>query len=370
MVVKLKVEIIDVDFQALPQLQQKWSELELKASNSIFTSWHWINTWLQFVEYKTQLLTVTYHGKIVGLAFVIHNSQSKYGIQANQLWLNRTGNTSFDQIWNEYNDILCEKGLEYSIRSAVLEYFEKNLATIDEFIIGVSNKKISETPFSNKLMQYTSWKTTSYSTNLTAEYAKWSEYLQSLSKNTRNQIKRSAKLFGGIENISLTPAKTTHQAIEYFNAAGKFHKLRWVDQNSGFQNEHFINFHQQFIENNFTSGYIDIIKIHIKDKTICYLYNLIYKDTVYFYLSGIEYGYDNRFKPGLLSHSLATSHYAKLGYKKYDFMGGEGRYKNSLSDNKSEMIISNFRRKTLPFITSHFLRQAKSSALKLAKRFD
>jgi CelD/BcsL family acetyltransferase involved in cellulose biosynthesis len=237
-------------------------------------------------------------------------------------------------------------------------------------VIGVSNKNISETPTSNSLMQYTSWKTNSYATYLKPEYADWGEYLKSVSKNTRNQIKRSAKLYRGSENITITRAASSEQAKEFFTAAGEFHKLRWANQNSGFKNQDFVNFHHQFIENTFNSGCIDIIRVHVKEKTICYLYNLIYKETIYFYLSGIEYSNDNRYKPGLLSHSLAIAYYASLGLKKYDFMGGEGRYKNSLSNKKSSMIISNFRRKTLPFLTSHYLRQVKSTTLNIAKKFS
>ncbi len=370
MVAKLKVEIIDINCQELPKLEQNWEKLELKASNSIFTSWHWISSWLKFIDYKTQLLSVTLNNTIVGLAFVTNNTQSKYGIKAQQLWLNRTGDTSSDQIWNEYNDILCASGLEHSIRAAVLTHFEQALTHIDEFIIGVSNISITETPHSKELIQYTSWKTNSYSTYLEANYSDWPTYLQSLSKNTRNQIKRSAKIYGGNENISISRAESSKQAIDYFNAAGKLHKLRWAGLNSGFENKNFISFHQQFIQDNFSSGCIDIIRIHIEEKTICYLYNLIYKESVYFYLSGIEYTNDNKNKPGLLSHSLAISHYAELGYKNYDFMGGEGRYKNSLSNKRSAMIISNFRRKTLPFIASNFLRQAKYATLKLIKNVN
>jgi CelD/BcsL family acetyltransferase involved in cellulose biosynthesis len=367
MVEKLKVSISNINSEELEELKKQWLTLEASAKNSIFTSWQWISTWLAYIDYSANLLTVQFNNKLVGLAFVKTCCQTKNGLSANQLWLNRTGDDSLDQIWSEYNDILCEKGLEYSIRSAVLSYYEQNLAHIDELVIGVSNRSISETPISNNLMQYTSWKTNSYATYLKPDYAHWSKYLHSLSKNTRNQIKRSAKLFGGIENISISRAESSKQAKEFFNAAGEFHKLRWVNQNSGFENKNFVNFHHQFIDDNYALGSIDIIRVHIGEKTICYLYNLIYKETVYFYLSGIEYKNDNRYKPGLLSHSLAISYYADKGFKKYDFMGGEGRYKNSLSNKKSAMIISNFRRKKLPFLTSHLLREAKKVTLNLFK---
>jgi CelD/BcsL family acetyltransferase involved in cellulose biosynthesis len=66
-------------------------------------------------------------------------------------------------------------------------------------------------------------------------------------------------------------------------------------------------------------------------------------------------------KPGLLSHSLVISDYAAEGISAYDFMGGDGRYKKSLSNSSDTMVISNFRRKNLPFLLSHNLRRMKSA---------
>jgi CelD/BcsL family acetyltransferase involved in cellulose biosynthesis len=358
---KLKCNHLTISSNDIDKIEIEWKRLEACAKNSIFTSWYWIASWLKLIEYKTQLIQVTFKDEIVGLAFLSEYEQTKYGFKAKQLWLNRTGDISLDKIWHEYNDILCQAGMEHSIRAAVLEYFENTLIQFDEFIVGASNNNIAQTPISNQLMQHTSWKTNSYSAKLTPEFSNWHSYLQTLSKNSRYQIKRTAKLFGGIENISITRAQSTDEALIFLQAVGEYHKIRWANQNSGFKNQFFINFHQQFIKEHFDSNIIDILKFHDGDKIFCYLYNFIYKGTVYFYLSGIEYTPDNRLKPGLLSHSMAIAYYAGLQYKKYDFMGGEGRYKDSLSNHKGKMIISNFRRKNLPFLLSHKLRKIKGT---------
>ena len=357
---KLECKHFFVSSESIQNIKQQWLKLESSSNNSIFTSWNWISNWLKFIDFDVSLIQVSFNNDVVGLGFLKENSKQKFGITSKQLWLNRTGDDTKDQIWSEYNDILCVNGMEYAIRSAILEYFENNLSHYDELIIGASNSNIVQTPHSQKIIQYTSWKTTSYSRTLKAEYADWEIFLQSLSRNSRSQIKRSATLYGGIENFIVKRANSVEEALTFFNAAGEFHKLRWKDYKSGFKNPLFVNFHENFIANNFDNGYVDIMKIEINDKPICYLYNLIYRNTVYFYLSGIEYSDDNKLKPGLLSHSLAISHYAKLAYEKYDFMGGEGRYKDSLSDSKGSMIISNFRRKSLPFILSRSIRKAKA----------
>lgn len=358
---QLVVTLRTIDASQIEEIKPIWQALEAKAKNSIFTSWYWMETWLAFINYQTQLLQVSFHGEIVGLGFLNKYTYKNYGIEFKQLWLNRTGDNEQDQIWNEYNDILCEEGHEYAIRAAILNYFEQQLTEYDEFIIGVSNASIVETPYSNNLMQLATWETTSYHTTLNENVADINSYLKTLSANSRAQIKRTAKLLGGIDKISLSHAQNTEEALEFLQAAGKLHKIRWENQNSGFENPHFIHFHQQFIQQHFNNRIIDLVRIHVDNKTICYLYNFTYKSSVYFYLSGIEYSQDNRFKPGMLSHSLAITDYAKQGYQVYDFMGGEGRYKKSLSNSSGTMIISNYRRKKPAFIASHLLRKLKKA---------
>jgi CelD/BcsL family acetyltransferase involved in cellulose biosynthesis len=355
------VSLTPINQVDLCQLEKQWLQLESSANNSIFTSWLWISTWLNFINKKTQLLKVTFQDIPVGLGFLTENIQIKNGFRSRQLWLNRTGDTSLDQIWNEYNDILCQEGVEHSIRAALLEYFNDELTDFDELVVGVSNQNITQTPRPKRIMQHTSWSTNSYVTLLKPEFDNLNNFLQTLSANTRRQIKRTINLYQEQSSIKITKAATIDQALAYFSAAGELHKKRWGQQTSGFGNSNFLRFHQQLINTQFESGVIDIIKIHNDEHTISYLYNFHYKGKAYFYLSGINYQSDNRLKPGLLSHSLVISDYAAEGISAYDFMGGDGRYKKSLSNSSDTMVISNFRRKNLPFLLSHNLRRMKSA---------
>lgn len=357
---KFEFEYIDIQKANLEELEKEWVALEQSAENSIFTSWIWISNWLKQINYNARLLRISFEGNTYGLSCVGEFTAYKNGIAVKQLWLNRTGESKLDQIWNEYNDILCTKGYEYSLRAAVLQYFDSQLVDFDELVIGVSNLNITETPRPLKMLHHLSWKTTSYLREITSEFSNLSQFLKCLSRNTRNQINRSIKLYGGIENLTFERAENVEDALQFFAMAGDFHKVRWKGQGSGFKNQHFVEFHHQFIRNSFDSGVIDIVKISAGNQVLSYLYNFVYKKRVYFYLSGIDYQKDNRLKPGLLSHALAISHYADRKCEVYDFMGGEGRYKRSLSNQSGQMVVSNFRRRTLPFLMSQELRKVKA----------
>ena len=142
--------------------------------------------------------------------------------------------------------------------------------------------------------------------------------------------------------------------------AAQLHRQRWPGLKSGFNNPHFKLFHNELIKRNFNSRCIDVLCLKVNNSPLCYLYNFVYNGYVYFYLSGIAYEKDNRLKPGLLAHAMAISLYASQGFTTYDFMGGQGQYKASLSNHQEPLIITSFQKKQPLFILKHWLDTAKS----------
>ena len=103
----LSVTSAPLNKEQLPQLLEQWTRLEKVSSKSFFTSWKWIGSWLKMLDYRTNLVTVYDGREVIGLAFFnIHKANRPFHISA-QLWFNRTGEDAKDQIWPEYNDILC-----------------------------------------------------------------------------------------------------------------------------------------------------------------------------------------------------------------------------------------------------------------------
>jgi len=364
---KLTVTLTPKSSVNLSTLKDQWLTLEQVANNSIFTSWPWVSLWLEEINIDCLVTTISCNNEIVGLGFLTQHISTKNSIKFKQLWLNRTGDTKRDQIWCEFNDILCIAGREQEIRATLLHHFNRtNLA--DELIIGVSNIEILNTPVSPRIMKHITWKANSYSTDLKPDFADINNFLSTLSRNTEKQIKRSIKLYQQNYSISFKRANTTEMALKYFSYLAELHKQRWTDNQSGFANPLFFSFHQKLIKQYYSQGIIDLIKVSAGGNVIGYLYNFTYKNDVYFYLSGFKFLNDNRFKPGLVCHSLAIAHYSELNYKKYDFMGGESRYKQSLSNNKSEMVIVSFRRNIPSFVASNLIRQTKKKYMSLKQK--
>ena len=62
------------------------------------------------------------------------------------------------------------------------------------------------------------------------------------------------------------------------------------------------------------------------------------------YQSGFAYSEDPREKPGLVCHTLAIDHYARLGMRVYDLLGGDDRYKKTLAGGGEALHWATLRR--------------------------
>lgn len=356
----LSVTSAPLNEKQLPQLLEQWTRLEKMSSKSFFTSWKWMGSWLKMLDYKTNLVTVYDGREVIGLAFFnIHEANRPFHI-SEQLWFNRTGDDAKDQIWPEYNDILCPKGREWAVRASVLQHLVEKYPEMDEFVLGVSRQEIYETPTPPSLFPRVIWETQSYASLLKPEFRDLDSFLSSTSRNTRHQIRRTLKLLRQRGEVKLVKAQSNEEALVMLEHAARLHKKRWPGLKSGFNNPYFENFHYELIKRNYSSGCIDVLSLNVDDTPVCFLYNFIHRGYVYFYLSGIEYEKDNRLKPGLLTHAMAISHYASMGCTTYDFMGGEGQYKASLSNHQESLIITSFQRKQPLFVLKHWLDVAKS----------
>jgi len=115
------------------------------------------------------------------------------------------------------------------------------------------------------------------------------------------------------------------------------------------------------ITTRFSRGEVQLLRITVGEKTIGYLYNFVLKGRVYAYQNGFCYDADPVLKPGYVSHFLAIQHNLAGGAAVYDFLAGNMRYKQSLSDQSGEMQWIVIRREKLMFSIERWLRRLKQN---------
>lgn len=342
------------------QLKSAWCDLEANDSqSSFFHSWAWIETWLHIYKPNVLLVSAKYKEGTVALGLFGQVQEIRHHIiKSNQIRLFQTGDKQEDQIWVEFNGFLCHPDHREEASNACLNALLSHKHRHDEIVISMILESSTESLFKNFDHASICLSTPTYKTDLQQLSANKTHYLESLSRNTRYQINRSQKKYETqYGSLKLSFAEDIKQALQYWNEAGDLHINRWHD--SGFQNPKFASFHKDFMIKSFTSGMIDIVKITAGNHLVAIIYNIIYKQNVYFYLQGLHPETDGKLKPGLTSHSMLIEHYLQLGMDTYNFMGGYSQYKKQLSQAIDNLLVVKIQKPLLKFRVENIARNIK-----------
>jgi hypothetical protein len=351
-----KIKIIE-DL-SLSTLEGIWKSIEQISKQSYFLSWSWVETWLLTYRPKFIAVLADYDGVTVAIGlFTLSSCKRHQIINSRQLRLLQTGTKNQDQIWIEYNDFIADPTHRVNAINRSLQKLSDTYIGWDELVISMTDAKhLNEYKLAGTKSTLLDRKPT-YLIDLSLIKGKC--YLETLSKNSRYQIRRSIREYeSSYGELRLIKADSKDEALVFLKTAGIAHKKRW--SGSGFHNDDFTNFHEKLIRNKFEDGNIDLIKLVAGEEVVGLVYNFIYQKQIFFYLSGLNYGESKKLKPGLVLHSMLIQYYLDRGYDVYNLMGGESRYKKTLAAQSIDLISICYQRKRLAFTLENFARNLKS----------
>ena len=350
----------------LEKLQQQWLVIQEGQSLPFFLTWSWISCWLETYRPDLVIISARYKNQVVAIGLFTCSTQIRHGfVRSSQYRLHQMGDPLLDQIWMEYNDFVCIEKYRIAAVNACIQALQRSENGWDEIILSMMSA--SRAVDIQKAINGVRVLLTNqcYSKNLDSIKGENSQYLATLTANTRYQIRRSIRLYQRLHGeIKYEFAQDTEEALALFHEAGIYHVLKWAD--SGFKNKQFMLFHENLIKNSFDKRSIDLMKITSGESTIAILYFYLVDKDVYFYLQGINYESDQKLKPGLVAHALATQYYLDKGMGKYDYMGGYSQYKCQLSNPAENLVTLCIQKPSLIFSIENMSRKIKGLFEKIA----
>lgn len=344
----------------LETLKKDWTAIQRLEDVPFFLTWSWVEIWIKTYNPRKLVVTARYKADIVAIGlFTFSNKLSLYSIKTRQLRLHQTGDSQMDQIWMEYNDFLCKSEHRSPAVNACLKALRIMNSDWDELVMSMMTlSRGSEVLESNDTASIYI-RRPCYACNLKSIRLQDNNYLQSLTSNTRYQIRRSIRQYEKLHGeLSLQVAQDQQQALDFFQQAGPFHLARWED--SGYKNELFTDFHRNLIKTCFNDNSVDLLKVKSGNTTIAIMYYLIEGKKVFFYLHGLHFEDDPKLKPGLVAHSLASQYYLEQGMDIYDYMGGYSQYKHQLAEQSENLVTVVIQRSRSRFRLERMARNFKN----------
>lgn len=354
----------------MDELQQQWLLLQEGQSLPFFLTWSWISCWLETYNPDLVVISARYEGNVVAVGLFTRSTQTRHGfIRARQYRLHQMGDSLLDQIWMEYNDFICVDQHRVPAVNACLLALQQSDEKWDEIVLSMISTSRADSILKAVSGSQILLTNPCYAKNLESIEGENPQYLATLKPNTRYQIGRSIRLYEKLHGeIKYQLAQDAEEALALFHEAGKYHVLRWQD--SGFKNRQFILFHENLIKSSIDSNSVNLMKITSGDTTIAILYFHLVDRDVYFYLQGINYESNQKLKPGLVAHALATQYYLDKGMRKYDYMGGYSQYKCQLSNQAEDLVTLCIQKPSLLFSLESAVRKIKYFFCKLAGRAE
>jgi CelD/BcsL family acetyltransferase involved in cellulose biosynthesis len=331
-----------------------WRELEARADCRVFLGWPWIGTWAELAGTPTQVLIAREDKRIVGLALLVPADLRRHGwLPVRTLQLHATGDAGRDVITIEHNGLLLDRAVAATARLLMLKHL---LAAGDweelhcpgvapDFADGLPGVELGALSGSAQV-------------DLAALRASGVPYLEQLSANTRQQIRRAMRGYG---EPRLELAGNVDEALAWFDALGELHQAYWTRRGEpgAFARPFFVRFHRTLIERHFRAGLVELVRVTANGAPIGYLYNLIWRGGVDSYQSGFAYTGEARLKPGLVSHAMCIERHLAAGASRYDFLAGDARYKLSLGTPGPQLTHVVVQRPRLKFALERGLRRVK-----------
>ena len=359
--------IESVELSDMKALEAAWLELQKRADCSFFQSWGWVGTWLSRIadELSPQLVTVYSGNQPVGLGIFISTEVIRHHIlRSRSMFLNEAPFNGNNMVI-EYNGMLVARGHEPGVYAQTLQFLLRHFPAVDEFYFGAMSS-VTELEASIKISRHAvkyicQQVSTSWSVSLDYIGDSLEEYLATIGKNRRLQIKRSLRLYNEDALVQIDEAGTVEQALSFFDGLKELHTRRWKSrrQSGSFANARWEMFHRALISSCFKQGEIQLLKVHNANGEIAYLYNFIWRKRVYVLQTGFVMSDDKRLMPGYVAHTLAVIYNKNKGMEIYDLMHGDDLYKKLLCNQKQRLYWSVIQRKKLRFVMEDAARSIK-----------
>jgi CelD/BcsL family acetyltransferase involved in cellulose biosynthesis len=319
--------------------RQTWESIVSRMpSASPFLSLAWTGSWLAVFGRRLrsiQLRVMDGEREVIGTCLLTPRIRRWAVIPHVRVHLNTDGENEIESVIVEHNALLAVAGTEDVVAQAVAQHMCAR--RIDEFrVAGAGVAEVDR--LTRAFVGWTAdveWHDAPF-VDLNALRGSGRTHLDVLSRNSREQLRRSLARYTARGPLRIEAAQTVDDADAMFVDLIRLHEARWsaVGQSGAFANRPRREFHQRFIRHAMLTQNVQLLRVSVGEATIAVLYNLVANGRVNFYQSGLSCEADRHLKPGMVAHHLAVQYCLEHGFAEYDFLSspaGEGRYKSSLA---------------------------------------
>lgn len=331
----MRIDVINTlpDFA---RLEENWNAVyDADPDAQLFISWKWLSGWLAQISSPWLVLGAKADDRADApyVAFLPLRIQTKLENARFHNELNMAGNFSAD-----YTGILCAPGAEHQAIPA----FARHLKRMNWARLNLENIRMSEPRIRLLLAHFpkANFQTSEINRigkvdnidNHLCPFAalppNWNAYLDTLSANTRQKIRRLLRLVDETGEYRITVA--TPETIERdLNTLLRFWETKWTPRKGDLVHT-LVRSNRAMLTRSFRADLLFLPTLWKEDRPLAALATLIdkRKHSFLFYMTGRDETFDGS-PPGVILHAHSIRHAIASGFTEYDFLRGNESYKYS-----------------------------------------
>lgn len=336
----MRVDIIDT-MPALLRLEDNWNAVyDSDPDARFFLSWKWLSGWIEQIAGPWFVLAARAHhdDNAPYVAFLALRIQTKVENGRIHNELNMAGNFAAD-----YTGLLCQPDAE----ARAIPAFARCIKHMNWARLNLENVRMSDKRMNLLLAHFSKsdfetdeidriGKIDNVDNNLCPFAAlpqTWEAYLQGLTANSRQKIRRLLRILDSAQQFRVSHA--TPETIDRdLDTMLQFWEAKWTPRKGEFARS-IAESNRMMLARSFRAGFLFLPTLWKDDRPLASLATLVdHKKRVFlFYMTGRDETFDE-LPAGLLLHAYSIRHAIDNGMAEYDFLRGNEAYKYSFSTNE------------------------------------
>jgi CelD/BcsL family acetyltransferase involved in cellulose biosynthesis len=332
---------IVTDPRDLNEIGPEWASLLGRSvANEPMLSPAWLTTWWAVYGEGTgrQLRALLFYeeGRLVGLAPLARRTYH-YRLRLPFRRLEPLGADVDEQdgVCSDYLNVIAEKGAERRVCASLAEALRADeLGPWDEFVLPAMD---GEGPMPGLLTEafrdagfLAECAPAGASPNIPLP-ATWDEYLTSLPKKKRHNIRYALREFDAFAEgeAVLHFACTPEELNEARRVLITLHGDRWAGtgQQGVFEKPRFLAFHNLVQPLLLRQDALQLLWLSVRGEPLAAMYNIVWDNKVYFYQCGRKFNLPPKISPGTTIIARAMQKAIAEGRREFDFLAGVSQYK-------------------------------------------
>lgn len=317
---------------AFDKLKHEWNDLLIRSqANTIFNTWEWHSTWWNIYQPGDLWIVICRDnsGKLIGIApWFIDQGRVVRFIGCEDV--------------TDYLDLIIDKKHIDIVLGHLANFLKENCAMYDHLDlcnIPAASSTLEKLPhlLQNNLFEV---RTIRQDVCPIIEVPPtWEEYLQSLDKKQRHEIRRKLRRAEGVPDkidwYTVDSSQNIQVEIERF-----FLLMAASDENKQLflQNEAHKAFFRHMIPLVFEKGWLRLNFLTINDEPTAAYLNFVYDNQLLIYNSGLKIENYGHLSPGILLLVNNIQYAIDQGYKVVDFLRGNETYKYRMGGKDTEIF--------------------------------